>query len=90
MAIKNSNRRYRTMPLGAIKVCGFTSEQYNKYTLNIPSTWQREAMAFEYDPAKSTENKRKHGLILRMRRDCGRTPGYWKFQPVRQMNHVGC
>jgi uncharacterized DUF497 family protein len=47
-------------------------------------------MAFEYDPAKSTENKRKHGLILRMRRDCGRTPGYWKFQPVRQMNHVGC
>jgi uncharacterized protein len=35
---------------------------YNNYTFIIPGRSDIAAMGFEYDPDKSAENKRKHGL----------------------------
>ncbi len=47
-------------------------------------------MGFEYDPNKSAENKRKHGIDFEEAQELGRIPDWWKFPLVRRMSRDGC
>ena len=45
-----------------LEVCDLSNGWYNNYTLTIPLCLTLDIMGFEYDPDKSAENKRKHGI----------------------------
>jgi uncharacterized DUF497 family protein len=47
-------------------------------------------MVFEYDPNKSADNKRRHGIDFDDAQRLWADPGSWKFQPVHRMNLAGC
>jgi hypothetical protein len=53
----------RASPGGCANCAGITApEWYSICIVSIPWALARVGMDFEYDPAKSDENKRKHGI----------------------------